>query len=76
VWRACLVPSDKTRTFGPDDAAESARGLALDFCLVATQHRHIDDTRLEAPSGAGEWLFLARTFVWAPTDSPASGTRP
>ena len=57
------------------DAPESARGPALDFCLVATQRRHIDDTGLEATPGAREWLLLAQAFAGPPTDGPVSGTR-
>jgi uncharacterized protein (TIGR03084 family) len=70
------APSGDTWTFGPDDAPESARGPALDFCLVATQRRHIDDTGLEATPGARDWMLLAQAFAGPATDGPAPGTRP
>lgn len=69
------APSGETWIFGPEDARERAHGPALDFCLVATQRRHIDDTRLEATPGAREWLLLAQAFAGPPTDGPAAGTR-
>ncbi len=69
------APSGETWTFGPDDAPESAHGLALDFCLVATQRRHIDDTTLQATAGAREWLLLAQAFAGPATDGPVAGTR-
>ena len=69
------APSGETWTFGPEDASESARGPALDFCLVATQRRHIDDTTLEATPGAREWLLLAQAFAGPATDGPMAGTR-
>lgn len=69
------APSGETWTFGPPDAPESARGSALDFCLVATQRRHMDDTNLEATPGAREWLLLAQAFAGPATDGPTSGTR-
>ncbi len=70
------APSGDTWTFGPSDALESARGSALDFCLVVTQRRHIDDTDLEATPGARHWLHLAQAFAGPATDGPVSGTRP
>jgi uncharacterized protein (TIGR03084 family) len=69
------APSGETWAFGPDDAPESAHGPALDFCLVATQRRHLDDTRLEVTPGTREWLLLAQAFAGPPTDGPAAGTR-
>jgi len=70
------APSGATWTFGPDDAPDSARGPALDFCLVATQRRHIDDTSIAATPGAREWLLLAQAFAGPATTGPEPGTRP
>ena len=51
------APSGDIWSFGPDDAAESVTGPALDFCLVTTQRRHVDDTDLvvTAPRLATGW---------------------
>jgi uncharacterized protein (TIGR03084 family) len=70
------APSGGTWTFGPDDASESVSGPALDFCLVVTQRRHIDDSGLEATPAAREWLLLAQAFAGPATDGPTAGARP
>lgn len=64
-------PSGEVWTFGPDDADESVTGSALDFCLVTTQRRHVDDTALVVTgSAAREWMELAQLFAGPPTDGP------
>jgi uncharacterized protein (TIGR03084 family) len=58
--------------FGPDDAAGVVTGPALDFCLVVTQRRHVDDTALQvAGDVARDWLEKAQAFAGPPTDGPA-----
>ena len=58
--------------FGPDDAAGVVTGPALDFCLVVTQRRHVDDTALRvAGDVARDWLQKAQAFAGPPTDGPA-----
>jgi hypothetical protein len=48
-------------------------GSALDFCLVVTQRRHLDDTDLVARTGAArDWLLRAQAFAGPPTDGPPS----
>jgi uncharacterized protein (TIGR03084 family) len=65
-------PSGAVWTFGPDDAPDTVVGPALDFCLVVTQRRHVDDTALEITgSVARDWLEKAQAFAGAPTDGPA-----
>ena len=72
-----LAPSGETWTWGPEDAADSVRGPAEDFCLVVTQRRHPHDTRLEvAGNVARDWLVHAQAFAGAPTDGPAAASRP
>lgn len=57
---------------GPMEADEVVTGRALDFCLVVTQRRHLDDTNLHASgSMARGWLEKAQAFAGAPTDGPA-----
>jgi uncharacterized protein (TIGR03084 family) len=50
-----------------EDASESVTGSALDFCLVVTQRRHLDDTDLSmsGPS-ASEWMSMAQCFAGPP----------
>jgi hypothetical protein len=68
-------PAGDIWAFGPDDTKESATGSALDFCLVVTQRRHIDDTGIVATPVAREWLLLAQAFAGPATDGPAAGAR-
>lgn len=50
-------------TFGPDDAATSISGTALDFCLVAARRVHPSATALVASGpDAGSVLSLVRTW--------------
>lgn len=53
----------------------SIRGQALDFCLVVTQRRHVDDTQLEVDGPLAEdWLRVAQAFAGpAGTGRPALG---
>jgi uncharacterized protein (TIGR03084 family) len=56
------APRGDTWTFGEGD--EAIRGDAVEFCLVATQRRHRDDTALTASGpAADEWLGLAQAFA-------------
>ena len=51
-------------TWGPDDAADTVRGTALDFCLLVTQRRHRTDLALRADGPAAEeWLGLAQVYA-------------
>jgi uncharacterized protein (TIGR03084 family) len=74
--RVSLIgPSGGIWTFGPDDAPDTVTGPALDFCLVVTQRRHVDDTALEVTgTTARDWLEKAQAFAGAPTDGPAPRT--
>lgn len=68
-------PSGETWSFGPDDAVESIVGPALDFCLVTTQRRHVDDTELVvAGPSARDWMEKAQLFAGPPSDGPARRT--
>jgi uncharacterized protein (TIGR03084 family) len=69
-------PSGDLWTFGPEPAANVVRGSALDFCLVATQRRHRDDTDLVATGAvADEWLSIAQAFAGAPGRGRAPAAR-
>ncbi len=64
-------PDGDTWAFGSEDAPESVRGDALDFCLLVTRRIHRADTDLEATGpGADAWLDIAQCFAGAPSDGP------
>ena len=67
-------PGGDTWSFGPpsDEAASTVSGSALDFCLVTSQRRHLDDTDLEIEGDLGrDWLLKAQLFAGPPSDPPA-----
>lgn len=60
------APTGEEWRFG-DGASEEVRGDAVEFCLVATQRRHVDDTALVATGpGASAWLRCAQAFAGPP----------
>jgi uncharacterized protein (TIGR03084 family) len=61
------APGGDVWAFGPDDARDTVRGPALDFCLAVTQRRHIDDLdlALDGPV-AQQWLSIAQAFAGPP----------
>jgi uncharacterized protein (TIGR03084 family) len=60
-------PSGAHWTWGPAEATAAVRGQALDFCLVVTQRRHLDDTGLELRGDAArEWMAIAQAFAGPP----------
>ena len=66
------LPTGEWLRFGPDDAAESVVGSALDFCLVTTQRRHVDDTDLVVTgASARDWMEQAQLFAGPPSNGPA-----
>ena len=66
-------PDGDTWSFGPEGAAERIAGSAHDFCLVAVQRLHPDDTDLEADgAAAAEWLGILQAFA----GPPGRGRRP
>ena len=51
---------------------KSIVGPALDFCLVTTQRRHVDDTGLVVDGDAArDWMEKAQLFAGPPSDGPA-----
>jgi uncharacterized protein (TIGR03084 family) len=60
-------PSGESWAFGEAGAADLVRGPVLDFCLVVTQRRHLDDTELvvEGPV-ASQWMRIAQAFAGPP----------
>lgn len=61
------APSGETWRWGPDDAAQSVRGPALDFCLLVTQRVHRENAALVADGADAErWLGIAQAFAGPP----------
>ena len=69
-FRVELVsPTGETWVFGPEEATQSVRGPAYDFCLLVTQRRHRDDLALVATGEeADRWLDIAQAFAGPPGD--------
>ena len=58
------APDGAHWTWGAPDAADRVTGTALDFCLVVTQRRHLDDTALRVTgSTARGWLAIAQAYA-------------
>jgi uncharacterized protein (TIGR03084 family) len=65
------APSGAHWQWGPADAGGVVTGPALDFCLVVTQRRHVDDTSLALTGEhARDWLCKAQAFAGPPTNGP------
>ncbi|KNX38432.1 TIGR03084 family metal-binding protein [Luteipulveratus halotolerans] len=61
------APDGEQWTWGPDDAAQRVTGPALDFALLVTQRRHVDDLALAADGEDPQhWLTIAQAFAGPP----------
>jgi uncharacterized protein (TIGR03084 family) len=67
VFVELTAPSGDIWTWGPTDAFDRVSGTALDFCLLVTQRRHLDDLDLavEGPV-ARQWVAIAQAFAGPP----------
>jgi uncharacterized protein (TIGR03084 family) len=74
VGVALTSPDATTWTWNDDALGEnSVTGDALDFCLVVTQRRHVDDTTLTVTGPlAQDWIAIAQAFA----GEPGSGRDP
>lgn len=62
------APDGTSWTWGDLDAPSRVEGSAVDFCLIVTQRRHLDDTSLTVVGDAGiEWMSIAQAFAGGPT---------
>jgi uncharacterized protein (TIGR03084 family) len=62
------APDGSTWQWGDESAADKVDGSALDFCLVVTQRRTLEDTALRVTGDdAAEWMSLAQAFAGPPT---------
>jgi uncharacterized protein (TIGR03084 family) len=70
-------PDGDTWTWGDPSAEDRVEGSALDFCLVVTQRRLVDDTDLRTTGEAArEWMQVAQAFAGGPTTTdPARALR-
>lgn len=51
-------------TWGPEDATDSVTGSALDFALLVTQRRHLDDVDLTVTGPTAEqWMSIAQAYA-------------
>jgi uncharacterized protein (TIGR03084 family) len=68
------APDGGEWTWGPEGAAQSVSGPALDFCLLVTQRRHRDDLSLVAVGpDADRWLDIAQAYAGPPGPGRAPG---
>jgi uncharacterized protein (TIGR03084 family) len=63
-------PAGELWTWGEEDADDTVRGSAEEFCLVVTQRRHLDDTSLQTGPLGRHWLVRAQAFAGGPTNGP------
>jgi uncharacterized protein (TIGR03084 family) len=62
-----IAPDGSTWTWGDQSAEDRVVGSALNFCLLVTQRRHLDDTDLTAAGAiAAQWLIIAQAFAGPP----------
>jgi uncharacterized protein (TIGR03084 family) len=66
-------PGGETWEWNPD-GEDRVEGSALDFCLVVTQRRHLDDVALTIGGPvASEWMTIAQAFAGPPGAGRPSG---
>ncbi len=62
--------------FGPEDAHDRVSGTVLDFCLLVTKRRHLDDLSLEVVGAQAEqWLSIAQAFAGPPGPGRKPGVK-
>lgn len=71
-----MSPSGENWTWN-ESASDSVTGAAVDFCLVVTQRRHLDDTDLVVQGDrAREWMAIAQAFAGPPGEGRKPGQFP
>jgi uncharacterized protein (TIGR03084 family) len=67
VYVALDAPDGSQWVWGEPSSPDRVIGPALDFCLVVTQRRHLDDTALVLEGDAAvEWMSIAQAFAGPP----------
>ena len=70
------APGNETWTWNEPSTGNAVHGSAEDFCLVVTQRRNVQDTRLQVTGlPATQWMSIAQCFAGAPATPPAPGLR-
>jgi uncharacterized protein (TIGR03084 family) len=68
VFVSLTGPNGDTWTWGEPTSTDRVEGTALDFCLVVTQRRLVNDTGLTVRGPAAtEWMAIAQAFAGGPT---------
>ena len=68
------APSGDLWSWGPEDAPQSVRGSAYDFCRLVTQRVHRSETDLVAQGrDATAWLGIAQCFAGPPGEGRSAG---
>jgi len=68
-------PSGDMWSWGPEDAIDTVKGPAEDFCLVVVQRRNVADTDLIINGEtAQQWMSIAQAFAGPPADGRKPGT--
>jgi uncharacterized protein (TIGR03084 family) len=71
------APDGELWQWGPAGAPDGVQGPALDFCLVVTQRRHIDDSQLTTTGPvARKWMSIAQAFAGPPGAGRRAGQFP
>jgi uncharacterized protein (TIGR03084 family) len=61
-------PSGEVWRWGPEEAQDTVKGPAEDFCLVVVQRRHVADTDLIIHGEtARQWMSIAQAYAGPPT---------
>jgi uncharacterized protein (TIGR03084 family) len=70
-------PSGDLWTWGPEEAKDTVKGPAEDFCLVVVQRRHVADTNLIVEGETSkQWMSIAQIYAGPPTDGRKPGMFP
>ena len=73
VFVSLVAPDETNWTWGDPRAEQRIEGPALDFCLAATQRRHLSDLSLRATGPDAEhWLGIVQAYA----GPPGGGRRP
>jgi uncharacterized protein (TIGR03084 family) len=65
------APSGEVWEFGGADDTDVVTGPAVDFCLVVTQRRHVEDTALVVKGEAArDWMEKAQAFAGPASEGP------
>lgn len=71
------APTGEHWTWGDPAADARVEGPALDFCLVVTRRRHVDDTELDVTGAVAEdWISIAQSFAGDPGPGREAGQFP